>query len=171
MGRDSIFIAVIGDGHCGGDLARLAEEVGRLLAEEGAILVCGGLGGVMEASCRGAKAAGGLTVGILPGQRRNEANDFVDIPLPTGLGVARNALVVGAADAAIAVGGGYGTLSEIGFALRLGVPVVGLNTWSLRRKDGETDHLRIAHSPQEAVDLALKLAVKGKEKARLPYDF
>jgi uncharacterized protein (TIGR00725 family) len=105
--------------------------VGRLVAERGAVLVCGGLGGTMEAACRGAKQAGGTTVGILPGADRSTANDFVDVAVPTGLGEARNALVVRAADVLIAVGAGYGTLSEIALALRAGKTVVGLGTWQI----------------------------------------
>jgi uncharacterized protein (TIGR00725 family) len=109
----------------------LAEAVGRELAVRGAVVVCGGLGGVMEAACRGAKEAGGLTVGILPGTDRAAANPFVDVGIPTGLGEARNALVVRAADAVIAVGGGYGTLSEIALALKAGKRVAGLDSWEI----------------------------------------
>jgi uncharacterized protein (TIGR00725 family) len=105
--------------------------VGRLVAERGAVVVCGGLGGTMEAACRGAKQAGGTTVGILPGLDRSQANPFVDVALPTGLGEARNALVVRAADAVIAIGGGYGTLSEIALALKSGKRVIGLGTWEI----------------------------------------
>jgi uncharacterized protein (TIGR00725 family) len=105
--------------------------VGRALAERGAVVVCGGLGGVMEAACRGARAAGGLTVGILPGTDRTAANPFVEVAIQSGLGEARNALVVRAADALIAVGGGYGTLSEIALALKAGKRVVGLDSWDI----------------------------------------
>ena len=105
--------------------------MGRLLAEHGAVLVCGGLGGTMEAACRGAKQAGGTTVGLLPGESRSDANRFVDVAIPTGLGEARNALVVRSADVVVAVGGGYGTLSEIALALRAGKRVVGLGTWEI----------------------------------------
>ena len=105
--------------------------MGRGLAARGAVVVCGGLGGVMEAACRGAKEVGGHTVGILPGTDRAAANPFVDTVVPTGLGEARNALVVRAADALIAVGGGYGTLSEIAFALKAGKRVVGLDSWDI----------------------------------------
>jgi uncharacterized protein (TIGR00725 family) len=105
--------------------------VGRGLAARGAVVVCGGLGGVMEAACRGAKEAGGQTVGILPCTDRAAANPFVDTAVPTGLGEARNALVVRAADALIAVGGGYGTLSEIALALKAGKRVVGLDSWDI----------------------------------------
>jgi uncharacterized protein (TIGR00725 family) len=125
-----------------------AAEVGRLVAERGAVLVCGGLGGVMEAACRGAKQAGGMTVGILPGTDRADANPYVDIALPTGLGEARNALVVRAADVLIAVGGGYGTLSEIALALKAGKRVIGLDTW-------EIEGVSPADGPEAAVAAAL----------------
>jgi uncharacterized protein (TIGR00725 family) len=105
--------------------------VGRLLAERGATVVCGGLGGTMEAACRGARAAGGTTLGLLPGTERSHANPFVSVAVPTGLGEARNALVVRAADAVIALGGGYGTLSEIALALKAGKRVVGIGTWEI----------------------------------------
>jgi uncharacterized protein (TIGR00725 family) len=105
--------------------------VGRELAARGAVVVCGGLGGVMEAACRGAKEGGGVTVGILPGTDRAAANSFVDVAIPSGLGEARNALVVRAADALVAVGGGYGTLSEIALALKAGKRVVGLDSWDI----------------------------------------
>jgi uncharacterized protein (TIGR00725 family) len=122
--------------------------VGRLVAERGAVVVCGGLGGAMESACRGAKQAGGLTVGLLPGSDRAEANAFVDVALPTGLGEARNALVVGAADVVIAVGRGYGTLSEIALALRAGKRVVGLDTW-------DVEGVAPADGPDAAVSAAL----------------
>jgi uncharacterized protein (TIGR00725 family) len=102
-----------------------------LIASRGALLVCGGLGGVMEAACRGAREAGGTTVGLLPGTERSDANPYVSVALPTGLGEGRNALVVRAADAVVAIGGGYGTLSEIALALRGGKPVIGLDTWEI----------------------------------------
>jgi len=140
-----------------------AEAVGRALAERGHVLVCGGLGGVMEAACRGARAASGRTVGILPGEDPADANPHVDIVIPTGLGIARNALVVRAAAAVIAIGGAYGTLSEIAFALQLGVPVVGLDTWPLTTPDGAQPLPRAA-SADEAVELAIALA----ETARAP---
>jgi uncharacterized protein (TIGR00725 family) len=119
-----------------------------VLGARGVVLVCGGLGGVMEAACRGAKEAGGLTVGILPGLDRSDANPFVDVVIATGLGEARNALVVNAADAVIAVGGGYGTLTEIGLALRAGKRVVGLETW-------EVEGVEVAGSPEAAVETVL----------------
>ena len=145
------YIAVVGAGRASEDQAGAAEAVGRALAEAGAVLVCGGLGGVMEAACRGAKAGGGTTVGILPGPDRGAANPHVDVAVATGLGEARNALVVRAADALVAIGGEYGTLSEIALAVKAGKPVVGLGTWEL-------DAVRIALSPEEAVRLALQAA-------------
>jgi uncharacterized protein (TIGR00725 family) len=133
-----------------------AEQVGAALASMGAVVVCGGLGGVMAAACRGAKRAGGTTVGILPGSDPAEANRWVDVVVPTGMGEARNALVVAAAGAVVAVGGGYGTLSEIALARRAGKPVFGLGTWSLVRPDGEPDDGVIgADGPDEAAALAV----------------
>ena len=132
MQKPTVQIAVVGAGTPDPSTDAVAEEVGRRLAEAGAIVVCGGLGGVMEAACRGAKAAGGTTVGILPDEDRSRANPFVDVAVATGLGEARNTIVVRTADAVIAVGGEYGTLSEIGFALKIGRRVVGLDTWDIR---------------------------------------
>jgi uncharacterized protein (TIGR00725 family) len=126
--------------------------VGRLLGRAGALVVCGGLGGVMAAACRGAKSAGGTTLGLLPGLDRDDANEWVDIAVPTGLGEARNVLVVRAADALIAIGGEFGTLSEIGFALKTGKLVVGLGTWELPQR---RDAIREASTAAEAVSLAL----------------
>ena len=133
----------------------VAEAVGRALAGRGAVVVCGGLGGTMEAACRGAKAAGGTTVGILPGSDRADANPYVDIALATGLGEARNALVVRAADALIAVGGEWGTLSEIALALRAGKRVVGLASWELAKGGRPVEGIVAAADPAEAVELAL----------------
>lgn len=124
-------IGVIGGGKCTPEMAQLAEEVGREIALGGAILICGGLSGVMEAACRGAKTANGATIGVLPGLRKSDANDYVDIPIVTGMSEARNIIIVRSADAVIAVGGEYGTLSEISFCLKLRVPVVGLKTWEV----------------------------------------
>jgi len=153
-----IYVSVSGSGDASPEVIGLAEEVGLLLAEAGAVVVCGGLGGVMEAVCRGARSAGGTTVGILPGTERSDANDFVDVALPTGLGESRNALVARAADALIAIGGEFGTLSEIGLALKIGKPVVGLGTWELHRKGGDVGAINPAATPAEAVNLALMLA-------------
>ena len=145
------YVAVIGPGEASPDESARAEEVGRLLAGRGAVVVCGGLGGVMEAVSHGAASAGGTVVGILPGRERTDANEHVTIALSTGMGEMRNALVVRAADAVIAVGGAYGTLSEIAFALRTGMPVVGIGTWDL-------DDVVDAPDPVAAVELALALA-------------
>jgi uncharacterized protein (TIGR00725 family) len=149
------YVAVVGPNDGSREELEGAEETGRLLAERGAVLVCGGLGGAMEAACRGARSSGGTTVGILPGTDRADANPYVQIALPTGLAEGRNLLVVRSADAVIAVGGAYGTLSEIAFALRAGTPVVGLHTWELAR-GGKADEAVIrAASPSQAVELAL----------------
>jgi uncharacterized protein (TIGR00725 family) len=149
-------IAVIGAGQCNARAVALAEEVGRRLAQAGVTVVCGGLSGVMEAACRGAKSAGGLTIGILPGTSRGDANRWVDIAIPTGLGEARNIIVVRTAQAVIAVGGEFGTLSEIAFALKFGIPVIGLNTWQLARAGKIQSSVHEAKNSGEAVNCALK---------------
>ncbi|MBV8432212.1 MAG: TIGR00725 family protein [Solirubrobacterales bacterium] len=145
------YVAVVGSGETGPDERQTAEDVGLALARAGAILVCGGLGGVMAAACRGASAAQGTTVGILPGTDRSSANDWVTIAIPTGLGELRNGLVVRAADVLIAIGGGPGTLSEIALALKTGVPVLGLGTWGI-------DGVEPVNDPEAAVKRALELA-------------
>ncbi len=127
-----ILIAVIGGRKVEKFLLKEAEGVGRLLAKRGAILLCGGLGGVMEAVSKGMSLEGGLTIGILPQDHKEKANAFVDVPIATGLGVGRNVIISRAADAVIAVGGAYGTLSEIAFALQMGKPVVGIRTWDVK---------------------------------------
>ncbi len=156
-------IAVIGGAFCDTQTAILAEEVGREIARRGAILICGGLGGVMEAACRGAKSEGGLTVGILPGTDPSDANPYVDIPIVTGMGEARNVIVVRSAQAVVAIDGEYGTLSEIAFALKFGIPVVGLRTWELFREKKKVEEIIEAETPREAVEKAISLA---KVKAR-----
>jgi len=123
----------------------------------GAILVCGGLGGVMEAACKGAQSEGGVTIGILPGESRQAANPYVQIPIVTGIGYARNVAVVKSAQAVIAIGGNYGTLSEISHALQSGIPVIGLNTWSLSRNGRQDNSIILAQNPTEAVNKALNL--------------
>jgi uncharacterized protein (TIGR00725 family) len=155
------YVAIVGAGDVldGSREAEAAEAVGRLVAEAGAVVVCGGLGGVMAAACRGAAGAGGTTVGILPGSSRTDANPWVSVALPTGLGEARNALVVRAVDVLVAVGGGYGTLSEIGLALRTGTPVVGIGTWELARGGAPDAGIERVGSAEEAVRRALELAV------------
>lgn len=147
--RDRVRVAVIGGGRPGKPALEAAREVGRRLAEAGAVVVCGGLGGVMEAVCRGARESGGLSVGILPGASPADANPWVDLAVATGLGYTRNALVVMNADAVIAVDGEYGTLSEIAYGKIHGKTVVGLGTW-------EVKGVVPAATPEEAVRLALE---------------
>jgi uncharacterized protein (TIGR00725 family) len=149
------FIAVIGGSECSPQEAELAEKVGCELARQGAVLVCGGLGGIMAAACKGASSEGGVTIGILPGGNRQAANPYVQIPIVTNLGEARNVVLVKSAEAVIAIGGGYGTLSEIGHALRNGLPVVGLNTWSISRNDQPDNSIILAQDPAEAVKKAI----------------
>ncbi len=158
--KNDLFVSVIGAGICDAATSALAEEVGRELAQRGATVVCGGLGGVMEAVCRGAKSAGGRTIGILPGTTASDANPFVDVPIVTGLGEARNAIVVRSGQAVIAVGGEYGTLSEIAFALKFGIPVVGLDTWQLARQGKTVPAIVQATNAKEAVDAALRSIAK-----------
>jgi uncharacterized protein (TIGR00725 family) len=146
---DDPYIAVIGAGEATESEAWLAEAVGAALAEAGAVVVTGGLGGVMEAACRGAKSRRGRTVGLLPGDDRTDANGWVDVAIATGLGELRNGLIVRSADAVIAIGGGAGTLSEIGFALKTGKPVVGLGSWDM-------DGIVAATEVGEAVDRVLR---------------
>jgi uncharacterized protein (TIGR00725 family) len=162
-------VAVIGDGDPRGpDAHRIlewAEEAGHLLARGGATVVTGGLGGVMRAASRGAASADGITIGILPGTDASEANEFVRVAIPTGLGVVRNLVVVTASDVVVAIGGRHGTLSEIGLALRMGRHVVTLSSWRV-----ESDHrvggprLHRARDPREAAALALRLAQAGPEQ-------
>lgn len=151
------YVAVVGGSAPSAEEAATAEAVGHELGGAGAVVVCGGLGGVMEAACRGAKAAGGTTVGILPGSERTAANAYVDVAIATGLGELRNGLVVSSADAVIAVGGEHGTLSEIAFALKNGKPVVGLGTWELHRRGQRDTSLHEAGDPAEAVASVLRL--------------
>jgi uncharacterized protein (TIGR00725 family) len=160
-----VLVAVCGPGQAGEEEERLAEEVGRRLAEAGAVVLCGGLGGVMAAVARGARAAGGLCVGLLPGDDPEHAAPEVGLALPTGLGELRNGLLVRACGAVVAIGGAYGTLSEIGLALRLGRPVVGLHTWELRRPGAaEPDPgVQVAGSAAEAVERALTAIVRRGE--------
>jgi uncharacterized protein (TIGR00725 family) len=155
---DRPYVAVCGAGVASEREAAWAEEVGRLLAEAGAILVCGGLGGVMDAAARGCASAGGTSIGILPSDSRSGASRHLSIAVPTGLGEARNALVVRAADAVIAIGGEFGTLSEIALALKTGTPVVGLGTWELAKGGRAVEAIERVSDPEEAVRRALDLA-------------
>jgi uncharacterized protein (TIGR00725 family) len=150
------YVAVVGGARANAEEERAAEAVGRGLAEARAIVVCGGRGGVMEAACRGAKEGGGTTIGILPGASRADANPYVDVAIPTGLGELRNGLIVRAVDALVAVGGEFGTLSEIAFALKAGKPVVGLGTWELARGGAPVDAIARAASAGDAVARVLK---------------
>lgn len=150
-------IAVVGAGEAGAALSKTAEEVGRLIAKRGALLVCGGLYGVMEAAARGAKAEGGITVGILPRLDKADANPYIDVPIATGFGEGRNVLIVRSADALIAIGGEYGTLSEIAFALKTGKPVIGIGTWDIKG-------IIKAGSPEDAVNKAFgAIASRSKD--------
>ena len=148
-------IAVVGPGEADAGTCARAAEVGAQLAQRNAILVCGGLGGCMAAAARAARGLGGTTVGILPGYDAAAANDGIEIPIATGLGEARNVLVVASADAVIAIGGAAGTLSEIAVALKMGKRVVGLQTWDIRAPDGSKPPILQARDATEAVELAL----------------
>ena len=153
-----MIISVIGEGNARPEIENLAEQVGEELARRGHSIVCGGLGGVMEAVCRGAKSAGGSTIGILPGNDPKAANLWVDVPICTGMGHARNVIVVKTGRAVIAVGGAYGTLSEIGHALGDGIPVIGLKTWDMSRS-GDTDGgVIVASDAKDAVEKAIQAA-------------
>jgi uncharacterized protein (TIGR00725 family) len=157
MSERILLIAVIGGSDVSPQIDALAEEVGREIARRGATLVCGGMGGVMEAACRGAAAEGGLTIGILPGDSRRDANPYVKIPIITGVGYARNVAVVKSARAVIAVDGSYGTLTEIGYALQSGIPVIGLGTWELTINGKKDKNIITAKNTADAVEKALEL--------------
>ncbi|MCP4649495.1 MAG: TIGR00725 family protein [PVC group bacterium] len=147
-------ISVVGGHKTDKKTAKLAHEVGKVIAAAGAIMICGGLSGVMECAAKGVKDAGGVTVGILPGKDKNEANKYIDIPIPTGLGYTRNTLVAGCADMVIAFPGKEGTLSEIGFALSEKKPVIGLNTWDI-------PGVKKVKSVQEVEKTIKKIMAKG----------
>ncbi len=153
--RPERMIAVIGGARCDEQEGRAAYAVGRLLASRGITLVCGGRGGVMEQACRGALEAGGVTIGLLPDADAREANPYLTYVLPTGLGNARNVLVVLAGEAVIAIGGGFGTLSEIGLALKAGKRVVALHSWKAVSYAGREAPLQHVETPQAAVAAAL----------------
>lgn len=144
-------IGVIGGGQCTPEIETIAEEVGFLIAQRGAILICGGMSGVMEAACRGAKKSKGMTIGVLPGNRKTDANPYIDIPIVTGMADARNIIIVRSADAVIAIDGKYGTLSEISFCLIYNVPVIGLKTWAI------DPTINQAENPEDAVNKAFEL--------------
>lgn len=146
-----MLIGVIGASHCGPETAKLAQEVGREIGKRGAVLICGGLGGVMEFASKGAKEAGGFTIGILPGASRKEANGYIDFPIVTGLGHARNVLIAHSSDSLIAISGEHGTLSEIAIGLKLKKAVIGLNTWNI-------EGIIPVETPVEAVEKAIDLS-------------
>ncbi|CAN5879566.1 hypothetical protein BH23ACT12_BH23ACT12_09770 [soil metagenome] len=148
------YISVIGPSGASPEVLRVAEEVGACVARAGAVLVTGGGSGAMAAACRGAHSAGGATLGLLPGSSRNQANAYLDMAVPTGMGEMRNVLVVRAGDGVVAVGGGYGTLSEIALALKLGKPIVGIGTWTAAI-DGQPAPVPTADTAQEAVDFLM----------------
>ncbi len=149
--HNGLQIGVVGSSSCRGDVFRIAEHVGELVAKNGAILISGGLTGVMEAASRGAKSAGGLVVGILPGASKADSNPYVDVIILTEMGHARNAIIARSSDCLIAIAGGYGTLSEVALALKIGKPVVTLTSpWNIQ---GTVE----TYTPEEAVDRALSL--------------
>jgi len=158
MGKKRL-IAVIGGSQASKQELKTAEDVGRELAKRGAAVVCGGLGGVMEAACRGAISEGGITIGILPGENRRDANQYVQIPIVTDMGYARNVAVVKSAQAVIAIDGSYGTLSEIGHAIQGGIPVIGIDTWSLVKGGKINSSIIPAESATDAVEKAFDLIV------------
>lgn len=156
-------IGVIGGGVCSRETGAIAEEVGLLLAEHNVHLICGGLGGVMEAACRGAKRGGATTIGILPRRDSKEANPWVDLPIVTGLGEARNLIIVQSSQAIIAIGGEYGTLSEIAVAMKFKIPVITIGGWRLQWEGQWDENLLRAADPAEAVEMAVMLVAENKE--------
>jgi uncharacterized protein (TIGR00725 family) len=149
----------MGSASCPPEIYELAREVGFLIGQKGAILICGGRSGVMEASAKGAKEAGGMTVGILPGRGAADANPYIDIPIITDLGNARNVINVLSSHAIIAVHGSSGTLSEIALALKCRIPVIGLKTWAMTSPDGTSPAITVADTPEEAVEAAFNLTL------------
>ncbi len=149
-------IAVVGAGKCSKKLRDMAAEIGKYIAEQGGVIVCGGMGGVMEGVARGAKEAGGTTIGIIPTMDKNDANEFIDYVIPTGFGEARNIMVVRTADAVIALPGKYGTLSEMAFALKAKKPLISVSAWKLG------DDMHQVENPIEAAKMAMEFA-RGDE--------
>ena len=145
------YVAVVGPGTAAGETYERAREVGRLVAGRGGTVVCGGLGGVMEAAARGAREGGGTAIGILPDEDRNRANGYLSFSVVTGIGQARNLAVVCSGDVVVAVGGGYGTLSELGLAMKVRRPVVSLGGWDLG------DSVSVVDTPGAAVEAAFGL--------------
>jgi uncharacterized protein (TIGR00725 family) len=164
-GLIKMIVAVIGGSSCSDEVYKFAEQVGKGIAEQGGIVICGGLTGVMEAVCKGAKSSGGTTVGILPGSAGSDANEFVDIPIATGMGIARNTLVVKSADVVIAMEGSVGTLSEIGFALNLGKNVIAAKQWEILQHENLRSHLlHFVETPEDAVTKAFDIVENAVEK-------
>jgi uncharacterized protein (TIGR00725 family) len=162
-GGGGLYIGVAATSEPDARVARLAHELGRRLAEGGATIVCGGGQGAMAAVCAGAREAGGVTIGLLPGSDRAEGNDDLSVALPTGLGQGRNLLLVRASDALVAIGGGFGTLSEIAHALRTDVPVIGMATWSLALAGRPVTAFPTFDDPAEAAHAALTAAAARRE--------
>ncbi len=156
--KEKIIIGVIGSSTCSSSVSEVAYIVGKEIARKNAILICGGRGGVMEAACKGAKEEKGITIGVLPGNDKESANPYIDIPIVTGMGEARNVIIARSSDAVIAIAGKYGTLSEIAFALRFDVPVVGIATWNINIP------ILKAKNPKQAVGMALSAIRKTREK-------
>ena len=142
---NKIHIGVIGAGDCPAEIYETSYNVGRIIGEKGWVLICGGLGGVMEGAAKGCFERGGITVGLLPGTEKRSANPYITLVIPTGMGEARNVLVVRASDVVLAIAGGFGTLSEIGLALKIGKPVIGLSTWR------DIDGVDYVQTPQQAI--------------------
>jgi len=155
-GNRKMMIAVVGAGKCSKKLRDMAFEVGKYVAEHNGVVICGGLGGIMEGAAKGAKEAGGVTIGILPSENKEDANEYVEYVIPTGFGEARNIMVVRTADAVVAFPGKYGTLSEMAFALHAKKPVVAINAWKLG------DEIEQVDNPIDAARRAMELAEKGK---------
>jgi uncharacterized protein (TIGR00725 family) len=144
-------IAVIGAGDCSPEIYNMSYELGHLLGHNDLSVICGGLGGVMEAVCKGAKSTEGTTIGILPGNEISEANQYIDFPIATGMGIGRNIIIIRSASIVIAVNGKFGTLSELAFALQLNKPVIGLNTWEV------SEHVMKVKTPKEAINKVKEL--------------
>jgi uncharacterized protein (TIGR00725 family) len=157
-----LYIGVIGERQCTEEIARIAETVGRLVAEKGAVLVCGGMGGVMEAASRGAMLAKGVVLGILPGLSRREGNPYLTYSIVTDMGEGRNIILVRSCDAIIAIAGSYGTLSEIAFAHKFEIPVIGIQTWSLEIGEKIDEKIIQVSEEKEAVKKALEFAQKSR---------
>lgn len=160
-----MIIGVIGGSTCTDEVYKFAKSVGEGIAKKNGIVICGGLSGVMEAVCKGAKSAGGTTIGVLPGFSKADANEYVDIPIITGMGTARNIIIVSTADVVVAMEGSAGTLSEIALALNIGKPVVAVKTWDIIKQENLPEELiHIIDTPEEAVERVMDLVNSGNRK-------